>query len=1192
MINKRYKIIRRIGEGRSKVFLCEDIFYSDEKFAIKILSNKCDNDEKESFRNEYFLLRRFDHPNIIAPYATGTISKLSQEYKRHGIEKNDLFLVTEYFEGNELSNFEWGNDEATLKKIIKEIGVTLYYLHNSNYIYFDLKPENILIRKDEKNIQIKFIDFGFTTYAAGMIDTTHRGTPQYIAPEILKKSPVDFRVDLYSFGVLIYQLIYNKLPFDRKTALEYYKAHLEEKVTFGKTKYPPALMNAVKKLLSKEPADRYYSVLSFFGSAEISLTQEDKIKFNPSLQIVKTPDTWEKIEDYLDNSEPAGEILMIVGREGAGKTTILQQLEEKYPESILITNQSSVSQFNFWSRFVTQILYNVSVYKEIDHSIIQYIENHLNSSDPNFISELKSILGKISSNSRFVLLIDDVHLLDDFSLEILNQVMPILQANLVHVIIAGEKPGEEIGLKLNNVIVQRTESLSENQISSLMNESFSQFGDRDLLIELICKYTDLFPLNIKSFISDLIRNEILEFVHEGPVIFLDDEQEKGLSKLSEQNIVHLISDLSEEENNIVQIVSLFESAVNEKLLLNLFPECSTNQLSEYITELRNKGVFARKSISIAIKFNSEAIKKYCYNKISDRKTLHKYVADKLKYYPEIDSVEIANHYEHAEEFEESYRILEKEIKKAESLSAYDFEKSLLEKCLTYPLDKHENFRIKVQLADVNLRIGNLQESLHIAEKIQEGNSAEGYENRLNFIKAKSLAGLGEYKKSLAIYLREEKKCKSHDEKLQILSEVAGIHLDLNQYENAKRISSQIIEDKSATSSLLGKSYNLLGLIDYYSSPDLKLALDYFQKALKFYEKDKDLMQVAGMEVNISNILYMQGEREKALKHWSKALQINKSVGNIEQEANNLMNLGIYYFDEFNVEKALENYKRAYNIFISVGNKLGAGLALSNLAESYLEICEYDAAYRSALHAEEIFKDLQNSDEQFEVQFILGKIYFRLNLTDDLAKLLVKLEEIYGDKIGKRSKISYLKVANSLLDKDTSSVSEPKIINEFYDLLVQEKDSRLAAYISAYYVENLIERGSYKDAKDELEKLVNNKSYSSHILLSAWFKYLSGILLEEENSETSGIHLIQEAFTNLQNQSINEVTLKILVYLNNYYFGRGNKSISEKYRAYIEEFFDYILTQTETNKIKKAIQKIRTEMKAYTKSSENTSNPNL
>ncbi len=104
------------------------------------------------------------------------------------------------------------SNEANLKEIVKQICTALYYLHQSKYIYYDLKPENILVSLKSDFPQLRLIDLGLAEYSPSPSDYEIKGTAHYIAPELLKKEEHNHSVDLYSLGMIMYQIIYNKFP--------------------------------------------------------------------------------------------------------------------------------------------------------------------------------------------------------------------------------------------------------------------------------------------------------------------------------------------------------------------------------------------------------------------------------------------------------------------------------------------------------------------------------------------------------------------------------------------------------------------------------------------------------------------------------------------------------------------------------------------------------------------------------------------------------------------------------------------------------------------------------------------------------------------------------------------------------------------------------------------------------------------
>ncbi|HSP86522.1 MAG TPA: protein kinase, partial [Ignavibacteriaceae bacterium] len=117
MINDRFKIIKKLGEGRSRVFLCNDINNPEKEFAIKILPETADAPEVKTFRDEFFTLQKLNHPNIISSYDEGMVVKTDNEEE---INHESRFIVLEYFPGIELLKYSKVNDEQTLKIILKQ----------------------------------------------------------------------------------------------------------------------------------------------------------------------------------------------------------------------------------------------------------------------------------------------------------------------------------------------------------------------------------------------------------------------------------------------------------------------------------------------------------------------------------------------------------------------------------------------------------------------------------------------------------------------------------------------------------------------------------------------------------------------------------------------------------------------------------------------------------------------------------------------------------------------------------------------------------------------------------------------------------------------------------------------------------------------------------------------------------------
>jgi len=355
MINNRYILKSFLGKGRSRVFLCHDSRSSND-LAIKILSKDASPEEKKLFIDEYFLLRNLSHKNIIKVFDRGTISKLENDASNE-LEIGDIFFTLEFAHGKPLDNYIGRLSEEQFLEIVKQISSVLLYLHGSCFVYFDLKFENIFINEVDDKLLIKFIDFGFTRRVGkGIILENAVGSIQYIAPEIIKKETADYRSDLYSLGILLYKLIYSKFPFTGTSELDIVKEHLEQYFEFYPSGYSLNILEAVRKLISKNPSERFQNILELLDYLEIKISKTDLQDILPIPKLIGREKHISIIDSWL-NDETASEIINIKGGKGSGKTFLLQNIEHNHPDSIFISQQY-VNNKNFTHSFLSDLIFN------------------------------------------------------------------------------------------------------------------------------------------------------------------------------------------------------------------------------------------------------------------------------------------------------------------------------------------------------------------------------------------------------------------------------------------------------------------------------------------------------------------------------------------------------------------------------------------------------------------------------------------------------------------------------------------------------------------------------------------------------------------------------------------------------------------------------------------------------------------
>jgi serine/threonine-protein kinase len=254
VINERYKIISKIGSGgTADVYLAEDIKLN-RKVAVKILS-KAHASEKNfvaRFKKEAQILARLNDPNIVAIYDWG-------QYE------NSYFICMEYVEGQSLEEIIDKHgilNPRTAAGYAIQICSALEVAHNNNLIHRDIKPQNILVTTDGI---LKITDFGI---AKSLIEDNTRtfnilGTTYYISPEQVQGKILSYSTDIYSLGVVMYEMLTADLPFRGGNSIEISLKHINEapmKPSYLVNDIPEQIEKIIMHCLEKNPPDRYDSV--------------------------------------------------------------------------------------------------------------------------------------------------------------------------------------------------------------------------------------------------------------------------------------------------------------------------------------------------------------------------------------------------------------------------------------------------------------------------------------------------------------------------------------------------------------------------------------------------------------------------------------------------------------------------------------------------------------------------------------------------------------------------------------------------------------------------------------------------------------------------------------------------------------------------------------------------------------------
>ncbi|MDH4223725.1 MAG: protein kinase, partial [candidate division Zixibacteria bacterium] len=482
-------MLRKLGEGgMGSVFLVEDSLENNKGIALKTI--KTDQQKLpalQRFKNEFKSLTELRHPNLAEVYDFGIIRNPSSK-------EEEYFFTMEYVEGKDFFEASENLTYDELYEIIVQICKALDYVHLRGFLHNDLKPENILVKNPEKGkYQTKLMDFGLAEEnpTPGKI----KGTAFYIAPEIALSKSATPLSDLYSLGVVLYQVCTRQLPFQGKDAVEILRNQIDQDPIPPqriKADIPSPLQSIILKLLSKNSKNRFQSAnevieaLNRLAQKDFKIdTQDAGESFLLSGKFIGRESECFLFEQSLQNllKDKKGGVILIRGVSGIGKSRLLSEF--KY--------QAQLNSLNFFAgniaseggapyqpikEILKQILpqYDKSLQKKYSGILERLIPESFHSESPVELAKLNPEQEKIklfdgitqlilefSESTPSVFGFDDLQLADSSSLELLCYISRNIKGYPI-LLLGTYQDREKSG--------QKEETSFEREVGELQTEGF------------------------------------------------------------------------------------------------------------------------------------------------------------------------------------------------------------------------------------------------------------------------------------------------------------------------------------------------------------------------------------------------------------------------------------------------------------------------------------------------------------------------------------------------------------------------------------------------------------------------------------------------------------------------------------------------------------------------------------------------
>ena len=298
LLDNRYRIVDKIGVGgMADVYLGEDTLLG-RQVAIKVLHANFANDDEfvTRFKREAQAAGKLNHPNIVNMYDVG-------------FDQDLHYIIMEYVDGETLKEYITRHGRLSIDEAVKftiAIAEGLEHAHTMGIVHCDIKPHNVIITRTGR---VKVTDFGIARAMNAtntvMYTNSILGSAHYLSPEQASGKPVDGNTDIYSLGVVLYEMLTGRVPFEGETPIAVALKHVREKVA-PPTRYnpsiPPLLEAVVMKALSKNPADRFDSISDMISDLRLSqgFTMGKTQRHEPydfATQMIPTVDP-EALEDF------------------------------------------------------------------------------------------------------------------------------------------------------------------------------------------------------------------------------------------------------------------------------------------------------------------------------------------------------------------------------------------------------------------------------------------------------------------------------------------------------------------------------------------------------------------------------------------------------------------------------------------------------------------------------------------------------------------------------------------------------------------------------------------------------------------------------------------------------------------------------------------------------------------------------
>lgn len=1047
LIDNRFEIIRKLGEGGTgEVYLARDKL-KDKELVIKFLTRSESGEELLHLKKEFLSMTKLTHPNIVKVY--DFVLK----------KENTSYFTMEYVAGDDFVKTIGNLDDkySCFYSLVAQICRVLEFIHSHGVVHCDIKPSNILVTTGKQSSPFaKVLDFGMVEYV-DIISKGMRGTIEYMAPEMIKGMPIDRRADLYSLGVLLYEAVTGKLPFEGTTVLSVLKQHLDKPPvppSEYKENIPQKLDQIILKLLNKYPYNRYQSAREVIS--DIVQISGESVTLEPqkgqllSGCFVGREKELSQLENILNKK--TGAVVYINGDTGIGKSRLMEEFRVK----------AQLNGFGFWKSIcreeegtvyepMVDILRelvctvkskHMNLVREYGDTLAQFIPGlkekipgastgipaYLPAEQAGKIQLFDSVtqfLVKLSLVEPYVIFIDNICQKNDSIIEFLQYFIRNIGKSKILLCLAFcnddinkkykiDESGERILL----------EKLTRDETNTLVASMLGGHTLSSAHTQWIFEETQGNPLFIQELLKAMVGKTLL--FQKGKWVIEENNLGKlGVSKTIRDVLRNRLKGMSNKAYGILKTGSVF----NGKFKLNVIRELmnyTDDELFNGIEEILNRQLL--REYPDGYSFANPQFREIIYEEIDEtaRRKLHRSAGEILEKMAggNVDAVtgELAYHFTRGLDKKKASAFSIIAGKKAKSLYAHRETIKCFEQAVGLIEKKEDEYcSLLKELGDVYVMVGEYDKAIDRYKELllcNPGTAANTYCDMGVAYRKK-----GDLNSAIEFYekgISGARGKNNHQVKARIYQEMSWVYQSKSEYDKAldSAYKGLKIAEKNNNLHEMERIYHNLGTINLRKSKFNESA-ECFEKSLEIKKQIEDLPGEAASYNNLGVVCSVTGDLDKALQHYRKAFDIYERIKDPAGMARGYKNLGTICYRRSDLAKAREYYEKSLEIEERMGDNAGIAASYNNMGLVYGKQRKWTEAvdfFKRSLEIKEKLGDIQGVAGCYNN---LGSVYNSRGNWEEASKCYEKslsIKEKIGDPLG---------IANSLVNLGTVYVNKNK-----------------------------------------------------------------------------------------------------------------------------------------------------------------------